>query len=90
LARTRHARRWIKVASISATFRNGTDHRALWTIFDLTPNPEQQIFYEYLDPQRATALRLQSDDGTWGKVRYERENEQGLADVSAGGVVDMS
>jgi hypothetical protein len=78
------------MAHISATFRNNTDQRALWTIVDLGKNPEEQIFYDYLDPQAATALRLESDDATWGKVRYEHENVQGYADVSAGGVVDMS
>jgi hypothetical protein len=77
------------MAQISATFRNNTDHRALWTIVDLGKSPEEQIFYDYLDPQGATALRLYSDDETWGKVRYEYENVQGYKDVSAGSVVDM-
>jgi hypothetical protein len=78
------------MAHINASFRNGTDARSLWTITDVGKNPEEQIFYDYLDSTATVGLHLESDDGEWGKARWEHENIQGYADVKAGSLVDMT
>lgn len=82
--------------TISASFRNDTDTRFLLTLTDAGKNPEEQIFHDYLDPQQTVDLRLESDDGEWGKARWElknhewdHENHQGYADVRGGSIEDI-
>lgn len=82
--------------TIPVSFRNDTDTGWFLTIIDTGKNPEEQIFHDHLDPQQTVDLHLESDDGEWGKARWEHkdhewdnESHQGYADVRGGSIEDI-
>ena len=81
------------MADINVSFSNRFGESRLWTIWDTgrDPNVPPVIFNDYLGAHESTnPLPLYSEDGSYGKARYQRSDGAAYnIEVADGAFVDM-